>query len=216
MRPTIEDITTDIWDGYLYAAAEFVDENDDIDSSIVIDRFHVAKNYRDSFDKLRKRELKRLKTDLSDECYKQECKGMLWILRKNHRDLTFDERARLHVLFQHSPLMHQAYTLREELTAIFNRRFTVAAAEIAILAWVRKVEASPLDCYDRFIKTLRHYWTFILNYFKRRISSGFVEGLNNKIKTIKRRCYGISKPSTLFQRIWLDLEGRRRFFLSTP
>lgn len=216
MRHTIIDITTDIWDGYLNAAAEFVDENSDVNSPIVIDRFHVAKNYRDAFDKLRKKEFMRLKSELSDEEYAHVCKGMLWILRKNHADLTHDDRVRLRTLFQHSPLLHQAYTFREELTAIFNRRSTVAQAEIAIQAWIRKVEATSLDCFNSFIKTLHLYWTFILNYFKRRISSGFVEGLNNKIKTIKRRCYGISKPDTLFQRIWLDLQGRRRFFLSTP
>ena len=216
LRRTIIDITTDIWDGYLNAAAEFVDENDEVNSTIVIDRFHVAKNYRDAFDKLRKKEFKRLKSELSDEDYAQVCKGMLWILRKNHHDLTPDDRVRLRTLFRYSPLMHQAYTFREELTAIFNRRYTVEQAEIAILAWIRKVEASSCSCYHSFIKTLRRYWTFILNYFERRVSSGFVEGLNNKIKTIKRRCYGISNPSTLFQRIWLDLQGRRRFFLSTP
>ena len=56
----------------------------------------------------------------------------------------------------------------------------------------------------------------ITNYFLDRQTSGFVEGLNNKIKVIKRRCYGIRKVETLFQRIWLDLEGLDRFFLSTP
>ena len=216
LRQTITDITTDIWDGYLNAAAEFVDENDDVDPTIVIDRFHVAKNYRDAFDKLRKKEFKRLKSELSDEWYAQDCKGMLWVLRKNHTSLTTKDRVRLRTLFRHSPLMHQAYTFREELTAICNRQYTVAEAEIAIRAWVRKVNASSLDCYNGFIKTLHRYWTFILNYFQRRISSGFVEGLNNKIKTIKRRCYGLSKPATLFQRIWLDLQGRRHFFVSTP
>ena len=216
MRRTIIDITTDIWDGYLNAAAEFVDENDDVNSTIVIDRFHVAKNYRNDFDKLRKKEFKRLKSELSDDEYAHVCKGMLWILRKNHGVLTHDDRVRLRTLFKHSPLLHQAYTFREELTAIFNRHSTVAQADIAIQAWIRKVEATSLKCYSPFIKTLRRYWIFILGYFKRRISSGFVEGLNNKIKTIKRRCYGISKPDTLFQRIWLDLQGRRRFFLSTP
>lgn len=126
------------------------------------------------------------------------------------------ERQRLRTLFKHSSLLHQAYTFREELTAIFNRRDTVSEAQTAIEAWIDKVQASPLDCYHSFIKTLQRYWTFILNYFKRRTSSGFVEGLNNKIKTIKRRCYGISTHATLFQRIWLDLQGRRHFFLSTP
>ena len=65
-------------------------------------------------------------------------------------------------------------------------------------------------------RRLERYWRYILNYFNDRISSGFVEGLNNKIKTIKRRCYGINKVSSLFQRIWLDLQGRDRFFMSTP
>jgi transposase len=45
----------------------------------------------------------------------------------------------------------------------------------------------------------------------RRASSGFVEGLNNKIKVIKRRCYGIKKVGTLFQRLWLDLRGYALF-----
>ena len=216
LRSTIIEITTDMWDGYLNAAAEFVADHEEVNLTIVIDRFHLAQNYRQGFDKLRKKELKRLKAELSDAVYQQDCKGMLWILRKNHRDLTPAQRQRLRTLLNHSALLHQAYTFREELTAIFNRHDTVSEAQHAIQAWVAKVQASPLDCYRSFIKTLQRYWAFILNYFKRRTSSGFVEGLNNKIKTIKRRCYGISTPSTLFQRIWLDLQGRRHFFLSTP
>ncbi len=49
------------------------------------------------------------------------------------------------------------------------------------------------------------------HYFIQRQSSGFVEGLNNKIKVIKRRCYGIYDLGRLFQHIWLDVEGRRLF-----
>ena len=51
----------------------------------------------------------------------------------------------------------------------------------------------------------------IINYFDGRLSSGFVEGLNNKVKTVKRRCYGVLRVDTLFQRLHLDLEGYRRF-----
>jgi len=48
---------------------------------------------------------------------------------------------------------------------------------------------------------------FIANYFKGRKTSGFVEGLNNKIKVIKRRCYDLSKIETVFRRLFLDLQG---------
>ena len=205
-----------MWDGYLQAADDFVQEHDDVEGEIVVDRFHVAQNYRNGFDALRKKELKRLKQELSNECYDQDCKGMLWILRKKHAALTPKDRQRLRYLFKRTSLLHRAYTFREELTAIFDRPYTLTQAEGAIQAWCHKVWASPVRCYDRFIKTLQRYWHYILNYFNRRISSGFVEGLNNKIKTIKRRCYGINKVSTLFQRIWLDLQGREQFFLSTP
>jgi transposase len=61
--------------------------------------------------------------------------------------------------------------------------------------------------FKTFIGTLEKYKNGIANYFKLRKNSGFVEGLNNKIKVIKRRCYGVLKPETLFQRVFLDLKG---------
>ncbi|MEA1895312.1 MAG: transposase, partial [Euryarchaeota archaeon] len=59
----------------------------------------------------------------------------------------------------------------------------------------------------KFISTLDKYMDKITNYFINRQTSGFVEGLNNKIKVIKRRCYGILNVKHLFQRIHLDLTG---------
>ncbi|NOY72106.1 MAG: transposase [Gammaproteobacteria bacterium] len=56
------------------------------------------------------------------------------------------------------------------------------------------------------INSLKH-WPIILNYFNDRVTSGFVEGLNNKIKVIKRRCDGIFNTEKRYQRIFLDLEG---------
>ena len=84
-----------------------------------------------------------------------------------------------------------------------------------LTSWIKKVERLKATCFRPFVKTLSSHWTLIINYFADRITSGFVEGL------ITRRCYGIRKPSTLFQRLWLDLEARliyatnRRSTLST-
>ena len=212
LRPTITHFTTDMWEGYLTAITEFIAEHDDVSASAVIDRFHVAQHYRDDFDQLRKQELRRLKKELPPEIYDRDCKGMLWTLRKNHSALKPDECLALRALFAHSPALHQAYTFREELTANFNLDLSPEQAQTRLSAWVKKVERSGLDTFDGFIKTLRNHWSYILNYFQDRITSGFVEGLNNKIKTIKRRCYGIRKVTSLFQRIWLDLHGPDRFF----
>ena len=205
-----------MWEGYLNAIEEYIAAHDDVVAHLVIDRFHVAQHYRRDFDQLRKQELRRMKKNLSPETYSQDCKGTLWILRKNHSALDHHERARLRRLLAHSPQLHQAYTFREELTAIFNQAHCPQQGQRQLRSWIKKVQLSDLDCFDDFIKTLTGHWQPILNYFVDRVTSGFVEGLNNKIKTVKRRCYGINKVTTLFQRLWLDMEARYIFFLSTP
>ena len=70
-----------------------------------------------------------------------------------------------------------------------------------------KVKRSGLKCFDSFLVTLDNWLDEITNYFLDRQTSGLQEGFNNKIKVLKRRCYGITNISHLFQRIWLDLEG---------
>ncbi|MCP4977166.1 MAG: transposase, partial [Maribacter sp.] len=68
-----------------------------------------------------------------------------------------------------------------------------------------------LTCFNTFLKTLSKQMEPITNYFIDRHNSGFVEGLNNKIKVIKRRCYGLTNIKHLFQRILLDMEGYSLF-----
>src|ERR1700677_2944982 len=73
--------------------------------------------------------------------------------------------------------------------------------------WIKSVEKSDLNIFNGFIITLNKYKPYIGNYFKARRNSGFVEGLNNKIKVLKRRCYGLFNTESLFQRLFLDLQG---------
>lgn len=210
LYPTLTRVCTDMWEGYANAVTEFAAAHPEVSLEVVIDRFHVAENYRQGVDLLRKQECRRLKKELSTEEY-AEVQGVLWPLRKNEEDLTADEQKKLEHLFVRSPDLKLAYAFREELTSIFEKPLTKEEAKESILAWHDKVRQSALTCFDKFLTTLNNWLDKILNYFAGRFSSGFVEGLNNKIKTTKRRCYGILQNATLFQRLYLDLEGYRRF-----
>ena len=97
------------------------------------------------------------------------------------------------------------------MTSIFDTPLSKDAAIRQLTAWQQEVRASGLSCYDGFLQTLEKWREEISNYFLARQNSGFVEGLNNKIKVLKRRCYGIFNLSHLFQRLFLDLEGYQRF-----
>ena len=181
-----------------------------LDPTLVVDRFHVAENYRECVDNLRKQECRRLKKELSEAEY-ADIQGVLWPIRKNSENLTTEEQKKLALLCEYSPALKLAYTFREELTSIFELPLTKEEAREQIITWQNKVSRSALTCFDKFLTTLNNWLDKIVNYFDGRFSSGFVEGLNNKIKTTKRRCYGILRNTTLFQRLYLDIEGYRSF-----
>jgi transposase len=210
LKLSIHTVCCDMYEGFSEAVQEELPQ-----ARIVIDRFHVARAYRDGLDDLRKQELGRLKKELPADEYKQ-LKGSLWALRKKPIDLTAEERRLLRRLFRYSPKLKQAYDLQQQLTAIFDQPLSPARAKTKIRAWIQRVARSGLRCFDKFLNTLGRWWQEILNYFVNRDNSGFVEGLNNKLKVLKRRCYGLFNLEHLFQRIFLDLEGYRLFAARPP
>jgi transposase len=121
--------------------------------------------------------MKRLKPILAQDEYAQ-LEGMMWIIRKNHECLSKSEKATLELMYKHSPLLKEAHKTALKLTHIFNTHNNRKVALTKVNRWIQSVQ-----------------------------NSGFVEGLNNKIKVLKRRCYGLSKPESLFQRLFLDLRG---------
>jgi transposase len=205
----VQAVCCDLWEAYTEAVREEIPT-----ARIVADRFHVARHYREAADNLRKQELHRLKKELDKEIY-QPLKGSMHAFRKNARDLNREERKTLKRFFKHSASAKQAYSLRERLTAIFERSLSKKQAQAKLLHWIRQVQKSGLHCFDPFLKLLDTWWEEITNYFIQRENSGFVEGFNNKVKVIKRRCYGIFNLKHLFQRIYLDLHGYRLFAATT-
>jgi len=206
LRATIHTVCVDMWKHYIAAVKEVFGAEVDI----TVDRYHVAKKYREAADKLRQKELRRLKKKLSEDQYK-ELKGIMWAYRKKKADLSPDEADLLKRFFAYSPDSEKAYNLRQELTAIFEQPLSKKEATAKIKDWSKQVKASGLTCFDAFLTTLDNHFDYITNYFVKRLNSGFVEGFNNKVKVIKRRCYGIFNVAHLFQRIFLDLEGYRLF-----
>ena len=205
LKTTIQTVCTDMYDGYTNAVSEALPG-----VTVVVDRFHVAQSYHDSVDQLRKQELRRLQQELPKAQY-ESLKGLMWVVRQDWTVLSEADQTRLLPLFHQSPALKQAYCLRQVLTGIFNRPFTKARAIEAIEGWCEQVRASGLHCFDGFLTTVANWREEITNYFLQRQNSGFVEGLNNKLKVLKRRCYGLDSVKTLFQRLRLDLEGYRLF-----
>jgi transposase len=205
VRDRITTVCTDMWEGYVNAVEEVLPK-----AQIVIDRFHVARHYREAVDSLRKQEVKRLKKELPSEQH-DDLKHLMWPLRKHSSELSEEERARLERLFGLSPALKQAVKLRDQLTAIFETARSKLDGLRRLRFWKQRVARSGLTCFEPFLKLLDTWQDRIANYFIAHANSGFVEGLNTKLKVLKRRCYGMRNIGRLFQRLTLDVAGYRRF-----
>jgi len=105
--------------------------------------------------------------------------------------------------------LKECYKLREELYKIFELEgISKEEAKEEIDEWCEKTnlfETKGFNPFTSFIKIYRNFEENILNYFTNRISSGPVEGLNNKIKVIKRRGFGFRNIANFAKRLFLDI-----------
>jgi len=206
LKKTILGVCCDMCEAYSNAALEVFGK----EIPIIVDRFHVARLYRKSLIALRKKELARLRKELSEEKYKS-LRPAITILCHNKEYVTPEEKKILNNLFNYSPTLKVAYKLCCKLTGIYNSKIGTKSANKKIDMWIQQVKESGLKCFNNFMKTLKKWKSQIINYFRRRETSGFVEGFNNKVKVLKRRCYGIFDIKHLFQRLFLDTIGYHLF-----
>jgi len=206
LHKTIQAACCDLYEGYMNACKEVFGNK----VPVVADRFHVRKLYRKSLVTLRKSELTRLKKQLTTDEY-AELKPSIALLKKHKDYFTDEEKPIVEKLFSHSPKLKSAYQLSRELSGIFDSYITPSEAKEKITRWISAVANSSLKCFNHFIQTLIKYQTQIINYFIHRHNSGFVEGFNNKVKVLKRRCYGLASATRLFQRLIVDTVGMIRF-----
>ena len=202
-KKTIKCVCTDMCDGIVNAAEEAF-KNYKI--AVVCDRFHVVQLYRKKFVKLRSNELKRIRKELSEKQYKK-LQGAISILSKNNYHATAVERETLKKLFKHSPKLKQAYDMSYKLSSIYNSKIGKKKGYQKMTDFIEELETMSIKEFGSFIKTFRKHRSRIANFFASRSTSGFVEGLNNKFKILKRRSYGLFDVFSIFQRLYLDISG---------
>ncbi len=154
---------------------------------IVFDHFHVVKLFNDKLSNLR-RDLYREATDVQ---HKEVLKGTRWLLLKNAENLdpTKDEKSRLKEALKLNEPLATAYYMKEDLRRFWEqpgKRFATTFLD----GWIRRAEASGIRILQQMAKTLAAHRSGLLAYYDVMISSGPMEGTNNKIKTMKRQAYG--------------------------
>jgi transposase len=156
-------------------------------AKIVFDHFHVIKLFNDKLSDLR-RAVYREATDMMQ---KKVLKGSRWLLLKaaENLDPERDEEARLEKALELNKPLATAYYMKEDLRQFWSQPGKTFAGAF-LTDWIRRAEASGIKALKQMGKTLAAHRSGLLAYYDAMITSGPMEGTNNKIKTMKRQAYG--------------------------
>jgi transposase len=180
----VEEVTTDMWDGYVEAAREVFGSK----VRVTVDRFHVMANFQESLKKARRQIQRALPKEAA-----AELKGTRWTWLTNWENLTEEQRQTLEALKRKYPALRQLADQRESLRQIFeDRTISTAAAGVERLKqWCREARELALAALSSFIGTLERWMDRIANYFVSRSTNAETEGYNHGIRAILWRAFGM-------------------------
>ena len=207
-RAKLKAISTDMGPAYISAVLEHQPG-----VPLIFDRFHVVKLMNDKLANIRRA----LHRELKDTMHKDVLKGARWILMKNPDNLSEDhnEQERLKEALRLNEPLATAYYMKEDLRQIWSQANKEDARRV-LDDWIARALSSDIRQLTSMGKTMALHRQRILDWYDHPISSGRMEGTNNKIKTMKRQAYGFRDMDFFKLRI-IMLKGqvRKQFFSPT-
>lgn len=178
----VQAVAIDMSPAYIAAVSEHVPA-----AAIVFDRFHIVKLFNEKLSNFRRD----LYHKLTSESNRILLKGTRWLLLKNpeNLDATRNEQQRLQEALQMNAPLATVYYMKEDLRTLWNYPGKVSAARF-LDDWIARAKASGIRMLHSFAETLHDHRRGILAWYDHPISTGPLEGTNNKIVTMKRQAYG--------------------------
>lgn len=176
---SIEAIVMDMWDPYIKAVKEYCPE-----ALIVFDQFHVISAFNRVIDSVRNDEYRKATRE-----GKEVLKGSKYLLLKNRENLHRKEKQRLEEILRVNKAITSVYVLKDYLKKLYQYRYPKSAQRM-LRFWYHLAMESGLKPVMAFAKTLARYAYGIINHCRFPLHTSILEGINNKIKLIKRRAYG--------------------------
>lgn len=178
-REAIKAVALDMWEPYIECVKQWCPQAD-----IVFDLFHVVKAFNKVIDKIRNEEHHKAKQAGDDVL-----KGTKYLFLRNWGKLRFDQRSRLREVLDLNQRLNTVYWLKDFLAYLWSYRLP-CRADLAVTEWCEVARDDGHPLLIRFAEMLQRYRYGILNHCKHQIHTSKLEGVNNKIKVIKRTAYG--------------------------
>ncbi len=194
----IEEVSIDLWIPYKSVIEEMIPN-----AQIVADRFHVMKQINEELDQKRKTEKRGAEKLKNKKEREQKVAGLThskYPLLKKKENLNDEEKAKIEEVKKVSPDLGKMYQIKEAIRDLFDSQITSDEALDKFLEWTE----SAYQYFPKSCKTISRWIDEILAYFDNRTTQGVVEGINQKIKLIKRKAYGLTNFDNFRRRVLLN------------
>ncbi len=175
------------------------------DIPIVFDRYHIMAIMNRQIDDLRRKQQRCL-----DDQGKKFIKGSRFLLLKNYDSIKGENRERLNTVLEANAPLYEIHTMKEQLRLFWEQRNQREGVS-HLVAWILDAMKSDVKQLRDMSSTLIDHLQGMIHYYPHRISNGLLEGLNNKIKTMKRQAYGFRDMEYFILRLY-DLHADRYAF----
>lgn len=181
-RGRIEAVAMDMSKAYISAVTEDLPA-----ATILFDHFHVIKLFNDKLQEFRRQLFNKAQSEME----KRVIKGARWLLLKNPENLIEErnEPQRLQKALELNQPLATLYYMKEDLRQLWSQKTRKRSARF-LADWITRARVSCIGMLEKFADTLQTHRDGILAYYDYPISTGPLEGTNNKIKTMKRQAYG--------------------------
>ena len=175
-------VVMDMWKPFRNACASHVPG-----AAVLYDKFHALRHLGEALDKVRRSEYARLRGE-----DRRFIKGQRYTLLSHRENLSLDGKKALRTLLKANKRLQTAYLLKESFGQLWDYR-SVAWARKFFENWRVSLKGQKLEPFEKFAKMIDSHWEGIAAYClpENKVSLGFVEGLNNKIRVFQRRAYGL-------------------------
>lgn len=192
-------VASDMWRPYLKVIKEKAGA-----AVHVLDRFHIMSHFSKAIDEVRASEVRKLKERGLDPVLKNS----RWCWLKRPENLTPTQGSLLSELVKMNLKTVKSYILKEDFQNFWRYKSPAWAGRF-LDEWCKRAMYSRIDPMKKVAKMLRKHRPLLLNWFvaKGTISSGVVEGLNNKVKLVSRKAYGFRSPDTIKAALYHNLGG---------
>jgi len=180
----IESVALDGARTYISSTSQYA-----VKALIVCDKFHIIQKLNMAVDTVRRQELRKARVAKQDDLVEMMNCRQRFILLKNKANLTDKQAEHLKCLCEINEPIYKAMLLKDSFQEVYMQD-NEETARVCLEAWIQQALLSGLEIFKAIAESFRDKMQFILNWFRKKISSAISEGFNNKIKRLKRMAYG--------------------------